>query len=433
MPFDGLQFDLPAPFLECLKPSRYKIAYGGRGSAKSWSFARLLLLRAMRERLLILCTRELQKSIVDSVHRLLVSQIAALKLEPYFTVQASTIICRTSGAQFIFKGLRYNIEEIKSTEGVDIVWIEEAQSTSEESWRILIPTIRREGSEIWLTLNPIMESDPTSQRFIENCPPDAIRLNVNWQDNPWFTETLNRERLYMLHTDPDAYDHVWNGGYVRVAAAAVFRHRWRIDNFDVPPTIDRFFFGADWGFANDPTTLVRCFIHDDILYVDHEAYAVGVEIDEIPQLFDGGKVKRRVPVGGKHVLVEEDFPGIPGCRSWPIKADSARPETISFCARQGFNILPAEKWQGSVEDGIAHLKAFKEIVIHERCVHTAQEFRLYSYKVDKQTEEVLPVIVDKHNHCIDALRYSLDGYIQRRGNVGVWLKLAGAISERVRT
>ena len=147
---------------------------------------------------------------------------------------------------------------------------------------------------------------------------------------------------------------------------------------------------------------VRSFIQDDCLFIDAEAFGHGIEIDETPQLFDS----------------------IPTSRSWPIKADAARPETISYMRRKGFNIEPAEKWPGSVEDGIAHLKGFKRIVIHERCKHMQEERRLYSYKVDKITNQVLPVIVDKWNHGFDAVRYSLDQYIQRRGGLGVWAQLA---------
>jgi phage terminase large subunit len=135
-------------------------------------------------------------------------------------------------------------------------------------------------------------------------------------------------------------------------------------------------------------------VKDDVLYVDREAFGHQVELDDTPALFDS----------------------IPTARKWPIKADSARPETISYVRRQGFPQLgPAEKWKGSVEDGIAALKAFRQIVVHERCPHIAKEFRLYSYKIDKVTGDILPIIVDKHNHGIDALRYALDGYIRGRG------------------
>lgn len=143
--------------------------------------------------------------------------------------------------------------------------------------------------------------------------------------------------------------------------------------------------------------LVRCFILNDCLYVDQEAYGVGVELDETPQLFESIKTSR----------------------SFPIKADCARPETISFMRRRGFNISPAKKWQGSVEDGLAVLKSFRKIVIHPRCKHAADEFRLYSYKIDKNNGDILPIIEDKNNHIIDALRYSLDGYIKGRGQMNI--------------
>lgn len=421
-----VNFELPQQFIPLLHRNRYryKVAYGGRGSAKSWSYARSLVILSLAEPLLILCTREYQNSISDSVLRLLVDQIHRLGLDNYFDPQTTTIRCKLTGSQFIFKGLHHNTQEIKSLEGVDICWVEEGQSTSEDSWKTLIPTIRKDGSEIWLTFNPIRPEDPTSQRFVENTPERSLIVKSNWMDNPWFNATLDEERRYMLRTDPDAYDHVWGGQYLRITAAAVFRHNYEIRSFETPEVVDRFYFGADWGFAQDPTTLIRCFIVDEMLYIDYEAYGVGIELDEIPAFFLGGKARKRIKVGGADANAEGFYPGVPGADRWPIKADSARPETISFIARQGVNVSAAEKWHGCVEDGISHIKAFRKVVIHERCKHTAEEFRLYSYRVDKQTGDILPEIVDKHNHCIDAIRYALDGVIQRRGNLEVWRRLA---------
>lgn len=421
-----VNLELPAQFVPLLSRGeyRYKVAHGGRGSAKSWSFARSLVILSLAEPLLILCTREYQNSISDSVLRLLADQIHRLDLDAYFDVRATVIRCKLTGSEYIFKGLHHNTQEIKSLEGVDICWVEEGQSTSEDSWKTLIPTIRKDNSEIWLTFNPIRPEDPTCQRFIENVPDRALIVKSNWMDNPWFTKTLDEERRYMLRTDPDAYDHVWGGQYLRITAAAVFRNNYEIRSFETPEHVDRFLFGADWGFAQDPTTLVRGFIVDNTLYIDHEAYGIGIELDEVPAFFAGGPVQKRVAIGKSAATADGFYPGVPGANDWPIKADNARPETISYVARRGFNISAADKWQGSVEDGIAHIKGFDKVVIHERCKHTAEEFRLYSYKVDKQTGDILPVVVDKHNHCIDAIRYMLDGYIQRRGNLGVWQRLA---------
>lgn len=396
----ALNVNVPRVFGFLFQPARYKVSYGGRGSTKSWSFARGLIAHAYVSRKRILCVREYQSSIADSVHHLLEDQIEQMGVSRYFTVQKSTISSH-NGSEFIFKGLRHSIQEIKSTEAVDICWVEEAQSVSKESWQTLIPTIRKTGSEIWVTFNPYLEEDPTYQRFVINPDPRAIVRKTSWRDNPWFSKELNDERLRDLAVDPDAYDWIWEGHTRKLTEATIFRNV-AFETFETPNDIDRFFYGVDWGFANDPTVMLRLFIRDGVLYVDHEAYGYGTEIDRLAELFDR----------------------VPGARQWPIKADSSRPETISYMRRQGFNIDAAEKWPGSVEDGIAHLKGFRQIVIHPRCPRFSQEARLYSYKVDKQSGDILPVVVDRHNHGWDSARYALDGYIQSRGGLGVWERLA---------
>lgn len=396
----GVNVAIPEKFAPLFTPARYKVFWGGRGGAKSWNIARALLLQAATSRLRVLCAREFQSSIADSVHRLLSDQIAAMGLDACFTIQQRTIVS-TTGSEFLFKGLRHSIQEIKSTEGVDRVWIEEAQSVSGESWDILIPTIRKQSSEVWISFNPVEESDPTFARFVKTPPPDSIVVKVGWQDNPYFPRTLDQERRYMLSIDPIAYGHIWEGECKAISDAVIFGKRISVEAFETPAEA-RFFYGADWGFANDPTALVRSFVKDECLYIDQEAVGYGVEIDETPALFDS----------------------LPGARDWPIKADGARPETISFMRRKGFQIDAAEKWPGSVEDGIKHLLGFRKIVIHERCKNMQTEARLYSYKVDKVTGDILPIIVDKHNHCIDAIRYALGDYIKSRGGLGVWAKLA---------
>ncbi len=406
------QVELPEVFESLFTPARSKVYFGGRGGAKSWTIARVLVLLAAQRTLRILCAREFQSSIADSVHRLLRDQIWDLGLDRQFQITEKAIRT-TTGSEFLFKGLRKSIAEIKSTEGIDICWVEEAQSVSTESWEILIPTIRKPNSEIWVSFNPYEEADPTYQRFVRNPPPGAIVQKVGWQDNPWFPETLDKERRYLQSIDLEAYDHIWGGNPKTLTDAVIFGKRCSVEAFETPPDVDRFFYGADWGFAADPTALVRSFIKDECLFIDYEAFGFGVELDDLPALFEGGTAS-----DGR------EYEGVPGVRDWPIKADGARPETISYLRRQGFNIEAAEKWPGSVEDGIAHLKAFRRIVIHERCRHMNEERRLYRYKVDAKTNEVLPVIIDKHNHGWDAERYGLDGYIQRRGGLGVWARLS---------
>ena len=288
-----------------------------------------------------------------------------------------TSIVGVNGTEFTFKGLHHNAQEIKSFEGADVAWIEEAQAVSAESWDVLIPTIRKENSEIWLTFNPLSPDDATWQRFVKNPPPGAWVQKVLFSDNPWFPSVLEEERQHLQEIDPELYQHIWLGEPRTISDAQVFKGRYLVQEFETPADA-RFFHGVDWGFANDPTALVRCFIRGNVLYIDREAYGVGVELDETPQLFDS----------------------IETTRKWPIYADSARPETISFMRRRGFKVQAAKKWAGSVEDGIAVLKSFDKIIIHPRCTHAADEFYKYSYKVDKNNGEVLPVIVDAYNHCV---------------------------------
>ena len=381
---------LPDIFDGIFRPYRYKVWHGGRGSGKSWTVAGALIWLSARVKVRVLCARELQISMADSVHKLLSDEVERQGMIPYFDITKTGIICTLTGSEFMFKGLRHNVNEIKSTEGIDICWVEEAQRVSEESWAVLIPTIRKEGSEIWVTFNPEDEHDPTYKRFIANQPPHSLVTQVNYMHNPFFPETLREEMEYLKRIDYDAYLHVWEGRPKARSKSQVFNGKYRVDVFDTPADVERFYYGADWGFAQDPTTLVRMFIKGRTLFIDHEAYGIGVELDEIPQF----------------------FASVPGSRHNLIKADNARPETISHVANKGYSITAAAKWSGSVEDGITFLRSFEEIVIHERCKHTAEEFRLYSYKVDRQTGDVLPVVVDAHNHCIDAIRYALDGLVQ---------------------
>ena len=196
---------------------------------------------------------------------------------------------------------------------------------------------------------------------------------------------------WLKNKDYQSYLHIWEGEVRTLNNALILAKYFRVEEFDTPRDA-RFYHGCDWGFANDPTTLVRCFIVGQTLYIDREAWGIGVEIDNTPELFDTIETSRK----------------------WPIKADCARPETISYMRRHGFNITPAKKWQGSVEDGIEHLKTY-DIVVHPRCTHMIDELNHYSYKVDRQTGDILPVIVDAWNHLIDSLRYALDGCIKGRG------------------
>ena len=386
-----MNFELPEKLVFFLsKKARYKVAYGGRGSAKSWTVARCLVLLALQSKVRILCTRQLQTSIKDSVHKLLSDSIQALGLNEFFDITRDAIRCKNNDSEFIFKGIQNNINEIKSIEGIDYCWVEEAQSVSTESWEILIPTIRKEGSEIWVTFNPDRDEDATYQRFIVNPPPDSLVQLVNYNDNPWFTDVLRKEMEYCKEIDQGKYEHIWLGKTVIDTELQVYNGKFELKEFETPEKTT-LYYGVDWGFANDPTAIVRCFIKDQCLYIDYEAGGVGVEFEELPALFDS----------------------IPEIRRWDIRADNARPETISYMARQNYRIKACPKWKGSVEDGIEYIRSFRRIYVNPRCKHTYEEFKFYSYKQDKNTGDILPIVLDKNNHYLDALRYALNPYIQK--------------------
>lgn len=222
---DAPVLQVPQKLAPIWQPRRYKVMHGGRGGGKSWSVAGVLLAMASAKPLRVLCAREIQKSIKQSVHQLLTDQIARLGLWAFFEV-LETEIRGINGSLFLFAGLQsHTVDSIKSFEGCDIVWVEEAHGVSKKSWDVLIPTIRKEGSEIWLTLNPDMESDETYQRFIASPSPDTWVVEINWRDNPWFPEVLNQERLKAKRSMlADDYAHIWEGKARRVAEGAIYRH-----------------------------------------------------------------------------------------------------------------------------------------------------------------------------------------------------------------
>lgn len=221
-----VQFPSKLQFL--FKPYRYKVAYGGRGSSKSWSFARALLVLSASKQLRVLCTREVQKSIKDSVHKLLSDQIQAMGLGSFFEVLNDSIRGK-NGSEFLFAGLAsHTVESIKSYEGVDIVWVEEAHKVTKKSWTILIPTIRKESSEIWVTFNPELDDDDTYLRFVTNTPPDAVVVKVNYSDNPWFPKVLEAERLHAKATlSADEYGNIWEGNCRAALDGAIYANEVR--------------------------------------------------------------------------------------------------------------------------------------------------------------------------------------------------------------
>jgi phage terminase large subunit len=332
------------------------------------------------------CVREIQKSLSQSVKRLLELKIQQMGVQSYFEVQETQIKSVHGDGLIIFQGMQnHTSDSIKSLEGYDCAWVEEAQSLSQRSLDLLRPTIRKPDSELWFTWNPRNSTDPIDALLRgPNLPPSAIVKEVNFRDNPWFPDVLKAEMEYDRDRDPDKYKHVWLGSYLSNSEARVFRN-WTVEEFEAPEDATHRF-GADWGFATDPTVLVRCHLIGRKLYVDYEAYMVGCEIVNTPDL----------------------FLTIPESEKWPIVADNARPETISHMKKNGFpKIMPAVKGPKSVEEGIEWLKNY-DIVVHPRCQHTIDELSLYSYKTDPLTGNIIPVLEDKDNHVIDALRYACE-------------------------
>jgi phage terminase large subunit len=381
-----LQIDTARCFLPLLAPARYKGAHGGRGSGKSHFFGELWLEENLYEKLDFVCLRETLKSLEFSVKKLVESKIEKFNAGAYFQVQDRRILSSHGGVT-IFEGMQnHTAESIKSLEGFDRAWFEDAQNASDKSLTLLRPTIRKPGSQLWFGWNPDLSTDPVDVLLRgETLPTGAVVVEANYMDNPWLPDELREEMEFDKRRDPDKYAHVWLGKYRRNSEARVFRN-WRIEEFERPAgTVHRL--GADWGFSVDPSVLVRCDIEANRLYVDYEAYMVGCEIVNLPEL----------------------FMSVPEAEKWPITADSARPETISHMQRNGFpKIRPAIKGAKSLEEGVEFLKSF-DIIVHPRCKHLIDELTLYSYKTDPLTGTVMPVLADKDNHLIDALRYACEG------------------------
>ncbi len=385
---------------------RYRGAFGGRGSAKTRTFAMMSAVKAYQAAEqgisgVILCGREFMNSLEESSMEEVKQAIRSIPwLNDYFDIGEKYIRTKCKRVNYVFCGLRHNLDSIKSKARILLAWVDEAESVSDLAWKKLRPTVRESGSEIWVTWNPEKDGSATDKRFRKTPPKNSIIVEMNYNDNPWFPDVLEEERLDDLNSlEYSDYAWIWEGAYLENSDKQVLANKYVVQSFpdNLWQKADRLLFGADFGFAKDPNTLLRQFILNDCLYIEYEAYGIGVELDHMPAFYDK----------------------IPESRKWPIKADSARPETISYLKRQGFNISAAKKWQGSVEDGITHLRGFKQIIIHPRCKETAKEARLYSYKTDRITGEVLPIIEDKNNHCWDAARYGLDGYITQKSNAGL--------------
>lgn len=403
------QIELPEKLIELFStPSRYKAAWGGRGSGKTRSFALMTAIKAYMlaeegKAGVILSCREYMNSLEESSMQEIKQAIRSVPwLSAYFDIGEKYIRTKNRRISYVFAGLRHNLDGIKSKARIHLCWVDEAESVSEVAWQKLLPTVREDDSEIYVSWNPELEGSPTDKRFRLNPPDECMGVELNYSDNPWFPEVLDIERKSDYERlDPQTYAWIWEGAYRQNSDAQIFANKYRIAEFTPDPKWNGPYDGLDFGFAQDPTAGVRCWIDEprERLYIEYEAGKVGLELDDTAKFIQDR---------------------IPGFGEAPIRGDSARPESISYLSRHGLPFIEGvEKWSGSVEDGISHMRSYKEIVVHPRCKETLKEMRLYSYKVDRLTGDILTIVVDKWNHYIDAIRYALGPMIQGRGRLRI--------------
>lgn len=389
------QFPQKLEFL--FKPKRYKIAYGGRGGSKSWGFARALLILGAQKPLRVLCARETQKSIADSVYKLLCDQIEALGLQDFYAVTKTNIV-GLNGTEFTFAGIRQSsVADIKSYEGCDICWVEEAQLVSKHSWEILIPTIRKDGSEIWISFNPDLETDETYKRFVLTPPTESEVVKINWRDNPWFPDVLRQEMEDLKARDVDSYEHVYEGACKQVVEGAIYRtelvqaekdgRMCRVP-YDASKPVDTFW---DLGFGDNTSIWF--------------AQSIGFEFRIID--FESGTLKDL----GWYLKQLQSRPYVYGADCLPHDAQAhslaAGGRTIEQMMRAaGRNVKIVRKL--SIADGIAAVRAiFNRCWFDaDKCADGIQALRHYRYDFDEDlgTYKKEPRH-DWASHPADAFRY----------------------------
>lgn len=397
---------------------RYRCAHGGRGSGKTRTFALMTavfgyVLAQEGRSGVILCGREYMNSLEDSSMEEIKEAIRSVSwLESFYEIGEKYIRSRNKKIRYIFTGLRHNLDSVKGKSNVLIAWIDEAENVSDIAWTKLDPTVRAKGSEIWVTWNPEKEASATDTRFRRWTLPDAMIEEVNHDDNPWFPDELEKVRLSdKENRTPEDYAWIWEGAYRQNSEATIFAGCWKEEEFTPGADWDGPYDGLDFGFANDPTAASRWWIHDDRLWLEYDYTKVRLELDDTADA-----IKRAIPNFGRY----------------PIVADNARPESISYLKRHGFPRIEAcEKGKGSVEDGIEFMKSFRKIIVHPRCSHAKREFLLYSFKVDRHTGKVMPDILDGNDHVLDSGRYALESIMKSKNGGLFSVVMAKKRKERI--
>lgn len=397
----SLRAEFPEKLEFLFTPSRYKVLYGGRGGAKSWGVARALLIKGAKTPLRILCAREFQSSIQDSVHRLLSDQIEALGLSAFYEIQKASIR-GANGTEFGFEGIRHNVSKIKSYEGADICWVEEADQVSRSSWEVIVPTIRKEyadgtTSEIWLTFNPQLETDETYKRFILNPQPDALVTKINHNDNPWFPEVLRREMEHLKATDSDAYLNIWEGHCRQSLEGAIYANELRAARES----------GRITRVPYDQTKPVHTFW--DLGWSDKTAIwfaqAIGFEYRVIDYHDDDQKTINhylQVLQSKQYVYGTDWLPH--DAQNSTLAAAGRSIESLMRASGRKVRIIP----KLSVEHGInAARTVFPNCWFDaEKCADGLQSLNHYRYEVDPDTKQFSKKpFHDQHSHAADAFRY----------------------------
>jgi len=413
-----LEAQFPAKLEFIFQPHRYKVARGGRGSGKSWSFARALLLMGIQKKLRVLCAREIQLSIKQSVHKLLSDQIELMGLGYHYEVRETNIKGR-NGTEFAFTGLSaLTVDTIKSFEGYDICWVEEGQVITKRSWDILIPTIRKEGSEIWISYNPELESDETHQRFTINPPHDCVNVEVNWRDNPWFGDVMELERLHCQQTDPDNYDNIWEGQCKPAVEGAIYFKQiqqmeaaGRITNVPYDPLL-KVHIVIDLGWEDSMAIGMVQRGPADVRLIDYieDSHRTNAEYSQ--------ELKERRYNWGKMWLPHDGF----------AKNVQTGQSSAEIFARLGWDVPQKDMiTQMTVEEGIrlTRLLFGKLYIDKTKCSRLIESLKRYRRHINRQTEAPGAPAHDEFSHGADMLRYvavnamKMDNYDKKpAGNYG---------------
>jgi phage terminase large subunit len=389
------RIEIPQKLLPLFQPKRYKVIHGGRGSAKSWSVARALVSIGATKPIRVLCARETQKSIQESVHRLLKDQIESLGLDQFYTIQENKIL-GTNGTEFTFAGIRQQgVANLKSYEGTDICWVEEAQVVSKKSWDVLIPTIRKPGSEIWVTFNPELDTDETFSRFVVRPPEESIVIQMNWQDNPWFPPELDKERRQWLDRDPVGYLTTWEGKCRPAVEGAIYANEieatQREGRIRAVPYDPQLKVHTVWDLGWNDSMSIICVqrVASEVRVIDY--------IEDSHRTIDSYVMQLQerkwnwgtdyIPHDGAH----RDF-----------KSGKSTQELLQTLGRN-VQVLA----RGNPEEGIrlARMIFPRAYFDADRCTELVNHLKRYRRQINQVTQEAGAPLHDEHSHAADAFRY----------------------------